>query len=75
MYQSLARDDRYIINIGEYVVGTCPFLHFTSDYHWFISRNISDTALREMISERRGQVLVPELGWQYYNFPDCKTVG
>jgi len=59
VYMSLARDDRYIINI---------------DYHWFITRNISDTAVREMRNERRGQGLVPELGWQYNNFPDCKTV-
>ena len=74
VYQSLARDDRYIINIGESFVSLYQFQHMTLDFHWFITRNISDTAVREMRSERRGQGLVPELGWQYNNFPDCKTV-
>ena len=50
-------------------VSKYQFYYFTSDYHWFITRNISDTAVREMRSERRGQGLVPELGLQYNNFP------
>ena len=74
VYQSLAKDDRYIINIGEFFVSKYQFQHFTSGYRWFITRNISDTAVKEMVSEKRGQPLVPELGWQYNNFPDCKTV-
>ena len=54
--------------------GFPTLLIFTSDYHWFITRGVSDTAVKEMRSERRGQLLVPKLGWKYYNYPDCKTV-
>ena len=50
-------------------------------YHWYITRDISISAVREIRSVRRGQVLVPQLGWEYnkqnWEYPhvtNCMTV-
>ena len=87
VYQSLAEEDKYIIFIGKtliYVVIIITSLfnkYFPPGDHWYIAQDISNTAVREMRSAMMGQVVVPELGWQYFdsdydhsNFTDCKTV-
>ena len=64
-----------ILVTTSFIIITTLSKYFTPGYHWYITRNISNTAVREMRSVRKGQVLVPQLGWQYRKiFPDCKTV-
>ena len=63
-----------ILVTTSFIIITTLSKYFTPGYHWYITRNISNTAVREMRSVRKGQVLVPQLGWECNNFPDCKTV-
>ena len=75
VYQSLAKGDKYIIYIGKKnIYSYLNFSkYFTPGYHWYITQNISNNAVKEFRSSRKGQVVVPELGWQYSNFTNCKT--
>ena len=84
VYESLAKENKYIIFIGNninIIITTLYNKYFPPGDHWYITQDISNTAVREMRSVRKGQLVVPELGWQYFdsdyehsNFTDCNTV-
>lgn len=73
VYQSMAKGDRYIINIGEYLDLKYQFLYFTSDYHWSITRSISNTALEEMRSERKTYSQLREFPTLLQPFPSASS--
>ena len=77
----LERTDISSISVTTFIIITPLSKYFPPEYQWYVTHNISDTAVRELRSVKRGQVLVPELGWQYFDsdydqssFTDCKTV-
>ena len=43
-------------------------------YFWFITREISNSGLREFSTVRKDGRLDSDLDWQYNRYPDCETV-
>ena len=43
-------------------------------YFWFITREISNSGLREFSTVRNDEQLDNDLEWQYNRYPDCETV-
>ena len=74
VYQHSTRDDRYIIGNGNIFrkksLLTKYFINLENN--WFISHEISNSGLREFISNRTedGQF---DFDWQYNKYPNCKT--
>ena len=72
VYQHSARDDRYIIGNGNSFINTLIYEILQIANNWFISHEISNSGLREFISNRTedGQF---DFDWQYNKYPNCKT--
>ena len=77
VYQHLAREDRYIINIGELIISYLSIMniHIILANSWFITHEISNSGPREFIStaEKKSQI-ADDLAWQYNRYPNCQTV-
>ena len=53
---------------------SCLMLCFKENF-WFISHEISNSGLREFISNRTEDGhITPDLDWQYNRYPNCTTV-
>ena len=83
VFQNTADDKRYIIYIGNksIISNKTFYCCFPLGNYWYITQDINNNAKKEMRSAKKGQVVVPELGWQYFNsdydhssFTNCKTV-
>ena len=74
VYEHSDRDDRFIINNGNHKNNRQNILYLViTAYFWFITRNISNTGLREFSTVRKDENLASDLDWQYNRYPSCRT--
>ena len=67
VYKHSVRDDRFIVNI---------IMEFgdISEHFWLITREISNSGLREFSSSvRKEGQMIDDLDWQYNRYPNCRT--
>ena len=82
VWQSTSRDDRYLLYQGKLIIYIIIHWIIPKGYFWYINNQISENGEKRIRSERKGQLLVPEQGWNYYDekyleskdFSNCKTV-
>ena len=79
VYEHSVRDDRFIINNGIHIqysvmIGRFILYLLIPAYFWFITREISNSGLREFGTVRREEQLDNDLYWVYNRYPNCRTV-
>ena len=66
VYKHSVRDDRFVVNmiidIGN-----------VSEHFMLITREISNSGLREFSSVRKDGQMIEDLDWQYNRYPNCRT--
>ena len=67
VYKHSVRDDRFIVNI---IIDVGDI----SEHFLLITREISNSGLREFSSVRKDGQMIEDLDWQYNRYPNCETV-
>ena len=75
------RDTSYIVVTKVLILNKTLYSFFPPGDYWYITQDINNNPKKELRSAKKGQVVVPELDWQYFDsdydhssFTNCKTV-